>query len=395
MSSSTHPIIILSDFDVEDAFSSTNTPDYTLASPDYFLTSPGNTFFDPSEDLSKDLLASLTLSPFHDDLYMKVMQSYNATSNESPISSPRAPIAPLTVLPSSLVSHKTHLEHHEEQIETILNHLDELPLERIEHMEDKIEGLGNGRREQIRHDDEIVLARVRTSTLEKLIEDIQIRHRSDMKSLLDQIHELKNHQGVTMALLPSGFLKILYPDIMDMINDQDIEHTISPTPPPDYPLMSCLGGRVNVDRMSPKRTSTSAAPAMTQAVIRKLVVDSVVIDLEAQAATMANADNTNRNTRQSGTPVARKCSYKEFMSCQPFNFKVLCPTMVSNSEKLMEVFIEGLPRSIEGNVTASKPQTLEEAITITQRLMDQVTDIHKKRQKLDKTKHKIENSMEN
>ncbi|GKD90959.1 hypothetical protein Tco_1366466 [Tanacetum coccineum] len=39
----------------------------------------------------------------------------------------------------------------------------------------------------------------------------------------------------------------------------------------------------------------------------------------------------------------------------------------------MEVFIEGLPRSIEGNVTASKRQTLEEAITITQRLMDQVT----------------------
>ncbi|GKA11429.1 putative reverse transcriptase domain-containing protein [Tanacetum coccineum] len=47
--------------------------------------------------------------------------------------------------------------------------------------------------------------------------------------------------------------------------------------------------------------------------------------------------------------------------------------MVPNSEKLIEVFIGGLPRSIEGNVTASKPQTLEEAITITQRLMDQVT----------------------
>ncbi|GJS70447.1 reverse transcriptase domain-containing protein [Tanacetum coccineum] len=39
----------------------------------------------------------------------------------------------------------------------------------------------------------------------------------------------------------------------------------------------------------------------------------------------------------------------------------------------MEVFIRGLPKSIEGNVTASKPQTLEEAITITQRLMDQIT----------------------
>ncbi|GJT65787.1 reverse transcriptase domain-containing protein [Tanacetum coccineum] len=51
---------------------------------------------------------------------------------------------------------------------------------------------------------------------------------------------------------------------------------------------------------------------------------------------------------------------------------VLCPNMVPNSEKLMEVFIGGLPKSIERNVTASKHQTLEEAITITQRLMEQV-----------------------
>ncbi|GKE20918.1 reverse transcriptase domain-containing protein, partial [Tanacetum coccineum] len=50
---------------------------------------------------------------------------------------------------------------------------------------------------------------------------------------------------------------------------------------------------------------------------------------------------------------------------------ILCPNMVPNTEKLMEAFIGGLPRSIEGNVTASKPQTLEEAINISQRLMDQ------------------------
>ncbi|GJS85900.1 hypothetical protein Tco_0752441 [Tanacetum coccineum] len=244
---------------------------------DYSPASPGNTSPDPSDDLSKYLLSLLAISPFHDDPYMKVMQAYNATSNESHIPVPQAPIAPPTTLaPSPMFdpqdfflpeeilppqkrarflspsltdfstpphvfeigesSHKTQLEHHEEQIETILNHLDELSLERIKHMENKIEGLGNGRviiqrdfnqletklqeartqisefqRKQIRHDDEIVLSRVRTSTLEILIEDVQ----------------------VTMALLPSGFLKPLYPDIMDMINDQDIEHTISPTPPPD------------------------------------------------------------------------------------------------------------------------------------------------------------------
>ncbi|GJX01555.1 hypothetical protein Tco_0185468 [Tanacetum coccineum] len=231
-----YPIIAPSDFDVEDAFSSTNTPDYTLASSDYSPASLGNTSPDPSDDLSKYLLASLAISPFHDDPYMKVMQAYNATKILPP--QKRACfLSPSSIDFSTLPqvfeigesSHKTHLKCHEEQIKTILNHLDEVPLERIEHMEDKIKGLGNGRREQIRHDDEIVLARVRTSTLEILIEDIQDA-------------------------------------------------------------------------------------------IRKLVADSVSAALEAQAATMANADNTNRNTGPREAHVARKCSYKEFISCQPFNF---------------------------------------------------------------------------
>ncbi|GJU99533.1 hypothetical protein Tco_1328804, partial [Tanacetum coccineum] len=113
-----------------------------------------NTFSDPSdpsEDLSKDLLASLSISPFQDDPYMKVMQAYNATNDELTIPSPQAPIAPPTVLPLSPV-------------------------------------------------------------------------------------------------------------------------------------------------MAPKRVPTSAAPAMSQAAIRKLVADSVAVALKAQAATMANDDNINRNT---------------------------------------------------------------------------------------------------
>ncbi|GJX72537.1 hypothetical protein Tco_0309708 [Tanacetum coccineum] len=197
-------------------FSSTNTLDYTTASPDYSPASSGNTYPDPSDDLFKYLLASLAISPFHDDPYMKVMQAYNATmlplfdpqdfflleeilppQKRARFLSPSSTdfSTPPQVFEIGESSHKTHLERHEEQIETILNHLDELALERIEHMEDKIEGLGNGQREQIRHDDEIVLASVRTSTLEILIEDIQVRHRSDMKNLLNKIHKLKNHKG--------------------------------------------------------------------------------------------------------------------------------------------------------------------------------------------------------
>ncbi|GKB59219.1 hypothetical protein Tco_0915405, partial [Tanacetum coccineum] len=170
-----------------------------------------------------------------------------------------------------------------------------------------------------------------------------------------------------MALLPPGFLEPLYPD---MINVQDIKHMIPPTPPrkteppvgspislspsssvgssspvrsitppPDYPFDESIFTELDnslwiiprplgsepfpekPNEMAPKRTSTSAAPAMTQTAIKKLVADSDSAALEAQAATMANTDNTNRNTGQSGTPVARKRSYKEFMRCQPFNFK--------------------------------------------------------------------------
>ncbi|GJW34634.1 hypothetical protein Tco_0057554 [Tanacetum coccineum] len=72
--------------------------------------------------------------------------------------------------------------------------------------------------------------------------------------------------------------------------------------------------------MPPKRTSTSEAPAMTQAAIRKLVADSVTAALEAQAATMASTSNPNRNTGPTGTPVAKTGNYKEFISCQPFYF---------------------------------------------------------------------------
>ncbi|GJZ40345.1 hypothetical protein Tco_0586908 [Tanacetum coccineum] len=179
-----YPIIVPSDYDVEDAFSSTHSPDYIPASPDYSPASLGNIPFDSSDDLTKDLLASLAISSFHDDPYMKVMQAYNAISNESSITPPQAPIAPPTILPPS-------------PIETILNHLDELPFERNEHTEDKIEGLGNGRviiqrdfdqletelqgartqiagfqKKQMGHDDVIVLACVRIYTLEILIEDI-------------------------------------------------------------------------------------------------------------------------------------------------------------------------------------------------------------------------------
>ncbi|GJW49163.1 hypothetical protein Tco_0090514 [Tanacetum coccineum] len=72
--------------------------------------------------------------------------------------------------------------------------------------------------------------------------------------------------------------------------------------------------------MPPKRTSTSEASAMTYAAIRKLVADRVATALEAQAATMAIINNPNKNFGPRKIPVAKKCTYENFMSFQPFCF---------------------------------------------------------------------------
>ncbi|GJW19652.1 hypothetical protein Tco_0027088 [Tanacetum coccineum] len=199
-------------------------------------------------------ITSPTLSLFHDDPYMKVMHAYYAKESPIPpptivplssILSPLFNLKNLIFLPEELLplkkrghdrsssstsalpqafeigesSRKTSLERHEEQIEEILNHLDELSLDRIEHIEDKIEGLRNGRviiqqdfdnleaelqkahaqiaklqRKQLGNNSKISLARFRIANLEQIIKDIQVRHQADKESLLNAIYEHKNSQ---------------------------------------------------------------------------------------------------------------------------------------------------------------------------------------------------------
>nr|GEW81546.1 hypothetical protein [Tanacetum cinerariifolium] len=169
MSSPNHPTS-----NIEDAFSS-NFPDYLSASPDYVPALPRKTYSSSSNSFGVVPIASPFLLLFHDDPYMKVMHAYYAEIS---------PIPPLIITPPSSMpnpqefflseefsspkkqgydqsssststlpqafeigksSHKTSLERHEEQIEGILNHLEELSLDRIEHIEDKIKGIGQGR----------------------------------------------------------------------------------------------------------------------------------------------------------------------------------------------------------------------------------------------------------
>ncbi|GJZ30073.1 hypothetical protein Tco_0575120 [Tanacetum coccineum] len=241
---------------IEDAFSS-NFPDYIPASPDYVLALPGKTYSSSSNNsFGLVPIASPTLLLFHDDPYIKVMHAYYAKESPIPpptIVPPSSILSPISFLSTSNLpqafeigesSRKTSLERHEEQIEEILNHLDELSLDRIEHIEDKIEGLGKGQ----------------------------------------------------------------------VIIQQDFEKS----------------NEANFQEMPPKRTQHSEAQPLTQAAIRKLVADSVT-QLWKPQALYGGILLPNHI----GIEEAYKITWVEF---KKLLIKKLC--------EMMEVFIEGLPRSI-------------------------------------------------
>ncbi|GKB21275.1 hypothetical protein Tco_0855198 [Tanacetum coccineum] len=136
MSSPSHPTS-----NIKDAFSS-NFPDYIPASPDYVPALLGKTYSSSSNNsFGLVPIASPTLSIFHDDPYMKELLPLKKQGRDRSSFSTSALPQEFEIGESSS---KTSLERHEEQMEEILNHLDELSLNRIEHIEDKIEGIGNG-----------------------------------------------------------------------------------------------------------------------------------------------------------------------------------------------------------------------------------------------------------
>ncbi|GKC60269.1 hypothetical protein Tco_1087867 [Tanacetum coccineum] len=260
MSSPNHPIS-----NIEDAFSS-NFSDYISASPDYIPTSPGKTYSSSSNNsFGLVPIASPTLSPYYAE---------------------KSSIPPPTILPpSTMLSPMFNLQEFF------------LPKELLSPKK--------------RSCDRSFSA---TSALPQAIEIEESsrktrleRHEQQIKEILNHLDDLSLGRIENIEGLGKG----------RVIIQQDFDKLETELKKARYPRSSPR----RKGRMPPKRTSTSVAPAMTQATIKKLVADSVSTALEAQTANMGNTDNTNGNTRPREAPVARKCSYKEFMSCQPFNFK--------------------------------------------------------------------------
>ncbi|GKB05165.1 reverse transcriptase domain-containing protein [Tanacetum coccineum] len=349
MSSPNHPTS-----DIEDAFSS-NFLDFITASPN---SSSNNSF-------GVVPIVSPTLSLFHDDPFIEIKaynQSFSSTS----------------ALPQEFEmgesSRKTSLERHEEKIEEILNHLDELSLDRIEHIENKIEVYEKSRmppkRMSIFEGPAMTQAAIEKLVLDNVTTTLEI-----------QVANMANIDNTTRPREAPVAKQCSYKEFMSCqpINFKGAEGVVGlirwfkrtesvfsrSNYTEDYKVKFATG-TLTEESLSwwnsfSQPIGIEKAYKITWVEFKKLLIKKYCPRTEVQKMEDEFYHLTVKGN-DLNTYVRR---FQELAT--------LCLTMVPDSEKMMEVFIGGLPRSIKGNVTASKPQTLEEAINIAQRLMDQVT----------------------
>ncbi|GJX08990.1 putative reverse transcriptase domain-containing protein [Tanacetum coccineum] len=243
--------------------------------------------------------------------------------------SPSTPSQP-QALEIGETSRKSAIKRHEEQIQGIQGYLEEIPPERFEQIENGIEGLGKGT---------IIIQR----DFDALAEELQQAHTQITKLRRKQIGS--NHK-ISLA-------RYRIAELAEVINDMETRHQED-----IEKLMNSIIELQNRIQMPPIKS-------IKQRQLQLWTQDALESPLELRSEN--GKENKERKNHKGSLAV------KPFFSLMIPRINGLCPNMVPNNDKLLEAFIGGLPRSIEGNVTASKPQTLEEAINIAQRLMDQVT----------------------
>nr|GEW50178.1 reverse transcriptase domain-containing protein [Tanacetum cinerariifolium] len=214
-------------------------------------------------------------------------------------------------------SHDSTMEQHRKQIEEILNHLDELPLDRIKRIEDDVK-------------DSAAIRKFVADSIAAALE-IQTATMAEADSSIREIHVAKRgNYKEFISCQPFYF------------NENKVEFATGTQTNDALSWWNAYAQPIGIEQAN-RITWTELKRLLTN----KYCPRTKIKKMEDEFYNMSVKGNDLK------TYVRR---FQELA--------VLFPNMAPNNKKLMKVFIGGLPRSIEGNVTASKPQTLEEAINI-------------------------------
>nr|GEV81893.1 hypothetical protein [Tanacetum cinerariifolium] len=133
----------------------------------------------------------------------------------------------------------------------------------------------------------------------------------------------------------------------------------------------------------------NSAP-LTQAVVRRMIKESVDVAIVAGQARYANVGNDARGfgsiRGQDSAPAVRECTFAGFMKCNPTVFMVLKELSnykdglrklkvffesVNVQREKMDAYIRGLSENIKGEVTSSRPTNLNKAVRMAHKLIEQ------------------------
>nr|GEU51200.1 reverse transcriptase domain-containing protein [Tanacetum cinerariifolium] len=335
---------------IEDAFSS-NFPDYIPASLDYVPASPRKTYSSSSNNLFGLVpIASPTLSLFHNDPYMKVMHAYYAKESPIPpplIMPPSSMLSPMLnpeefFLPEELLPpkkrrddrsssstptlpqefeigesfHKTSLERHKEQIKEILNHLDELSLDRIENMEDNIEGLRKALEAQAAN-----MENVDNTNINPEPREAHVARKCSYKEFMScQTFNFKGSKGVVGLIRWFERTESMFSH-NNCIEDCKVKFDTGTLTKEALSWWNSIAQPIGIEE----------AYKLSWVRFRKIQIKKYCPQTKIQ-----KMEDELYHLTVKGTDL--KTYVRRFQE-----LATLCPTMMSDSEKMMEAFIGGLP----------------------------------------------------
>nr|GEY83233.1 reverse transcriptase domain-containing protein [Tanacetum cinerariifolium] len=320
MSSSNHPIIVPSDFNIKDAFSSRNSPNYLPVFVDYFPTIPRNNSLNSSNDLTKYLLDILIFSPLHDDPYMEAMQAYNAISPPQEISPPKDDE---TRVESSILESPSSSVGSSSLVRLITSPPD-YPFESLS-LQKGVAAVLEAQAAAMENADNL--------NRNPRPRETPVAKRGNYKEFIScQPFYFNGTEGA-----------------VDLIRwFKRTESVFSRSNYAEENRVTFATGTLTDDALSwwnayAQPIGIEQANKITWIELKRLLTNKYFPRTEIK-----KMEDEFYNLIVKGNDL--KTYTKRFQE-----LTILCPNMVPNTEKLMEAFISGLPRSIKGNVTASKP----------------------------------------
>ncbi|GJY22834.1 reverse transcriptase domain-containing protein [Tanacetum coccineum] len=313
--------------DIEDAFSSMNILNYTSVSPDYFPASAGSRSFNSSENSTDNMILPV-FSPFYNNTYLKNVQVFYA--KESPISSLDPITSPAILTPSPRMEE---------------GHINECPPKG---------------RQQLKHSHNL-------DAIPATIKMALSQPESKAAAMANSDNSNRNTEPREIPVAKRGNYKefINYqPFYFNGTEDFDLirwfertESVFSHSKCAEEDRVTFATGTLTDDALSwwnahAQPMGIEQANQITWTELKRLLTNKYCPRTEIK-----KMEDEFYGLTINGSDL--KTYIRRFQE-----LTILCPNMVPNSEKLMEAFIGGLPQSIEGNVTASKPQHLEEPSTI-------------------------------